>query len=482
VAWNALLLVREVWYRFFNPGTFRALVRAAWATLTTGAPFQWPQLGGAAALAPGGLAAEPALGPADPVRWYVTSADLETFKDAVERGAGPAWQEMLRKEWPGCSYVAFRRTLASGKTEYKSVTVSEDATAQEFMDFYLDDDERPAWDGMITSHSLLEAPPALAPHRAQVVRWLRSFPFAFISRREYVIARRVFQGGDDGALYAITRSVDHPAAPRAEEGLVRMESYYSMWRSRTVPCPRGTARPAAETTLLHFEDFGVPEHLARFAVRHGMAGFVGKMVPRVEAFVLARRARCAPTAADPRAYGAGLRPAMGADTAGDALALALAADAAAAGRPAASRTASDASTCADDSASERSGRVPRSPSMRGLAYMVLASGVAIALSRAGSSSDLAAAQQQQQQQAAAAAAPAASPRGRYRKHVHAALNGARQRANQAVQAKLHGLRSHRVHGGGGGGGGGEPAVHRRRHRPPTPAIAAAALAAGNSLE
>ena len=35
--------------------------------------------------------------------------------------------------------------LQDGKTDYKSVTVAEDATAQEFMDFYLDDDARARW-------------------------------------------------------------------------------------------------------------------------------------------------------------------------------------------------------------------------------------------------------------------------------------------------------------------------------------------------
>lgn len=37
----------------------------------------------------------------------------------------------------------------------------------------------------------------------------------------------------------------------------------SHWRSRTVECPLGSGRPACETTLLHFEDFRIPERLAR---------------------------------------------------------------------------------------------------------------------------------------------------------------------------------------------------------------------------
>ena len=41
--------------------------------------------------------------------------------------------------------------MQNGKTEYKSVTVAEDSTAEEFMDFYLDDDCRTTW---VSPHTL----------------------------------------------------------------------------------------------------------------------------------------------------------------------------------------------------------------------------------------------------------------------------------------------------------------------------------------
>lgn len=139
---------------------------------------------------------------------------------------------------------------------------------------------------MITDHSIVESGPS--QERCQVVHWLRTFPFSFISQREYVIARRVWR--QDGALYGIMKSVSHPQAP-AVSGIVRMDVFYSMWRSRTIPDPTDPSRPACETVLLHHEQFKIPENLARFAVRHGMAGFVKKMAPAVKAFVAARRER-----------------------------------------------------------------------------------------------------------------------------------------------------------------------------------------------
>jgi hypothetical protein len=51
---------------------------------------------------------------------------------------------------------------------------------------------------MISHHETLEEGPS--KHRCQVVRWVRSFPFSFLSDREYIIGRRVWRA-EDGCLY-----------------------------------------------------------------------------------------------------------------------------------------------------------------------------------------------------------------------------------------------------------------------------------------
>lgn len=73
-------------------------------------------------------------------------------------------------------------------------------------------------DGMITEHDVVEnGSPA---DRCQVVRWIRSFPFAFIGDREYVIARRQFRD-PNGCIYVMTKSVEHPRVP-TDDSAVRM--------------------------------------------------------------------------------------------------------------------------------------------------------------------------------------------------------------------------------------------------------------------
>lgn len=93
---------REVWRNLFAPGTFRAVLRALWRTLTTGERFSWPQPAAAAAAAPGPLVPADAGGQDS---WYVGAADLAQFKWTIEEDGRPAgasdWEPMMEKQWPG---------------------------------------------------------------------------------------------------------------------------------------------------------------------------------------------------------------------------------------------------------------------------------------------------------------------------------------------------------------------------------------------
>lgn len=291
-----VMLHRDVWRNFTAPGTFRKLLRQAWHACT-GSPPPPPS-------PRRDVVSRPIH---DDLDWCITESDLQYFQRHAEDDTTPPgysdWELMTRKTiGDQATYTAWRRTMPSGKTEYKSVTVARDASPEEFNDFFLDDGVRAQWDSMLTSHeSVARVTDAeSAPHRLQVVHWKRSFPFSFISARDYVIGRRTFR--QPGVVYGITKAVEHADRPPVQ-GVVRMVTYHSMWRCRAVACPFGSDTPACETLLLHHEDFQIPENLARFAVRAGMGGFIKKMVPAVEPFVSARRQRLLPHEPDAHAFG-----------------------------------------------------------------------------------------------------------------------------------------------------------------------------------
>lgn len=237
--------------------------------------------------------------------WPVTNDDLEFFKNRVMKNVpvqgASVWKILHRDKavGTGVTYSAWWRALPGNHTEYRTQTIVEGASAEEMMDFYLDDPHRQKWDGLITHHEILEQ--GSFADRCQIVRWIRSFPFNFLTDREYVIARRLFR--EDGTLYGITKCIDHPLAPR-QQHIVRMEVFYSMWLTRNICNPKDPSKKACEIVLLHHEQFGIPERLARFVAPRGMNAFCRKMAPFIKEFKIERRKRCCPNEPDSKAYGA----------------------------------------------------------------------------------------------------------------------------------------------------------------------------------
>jgi START domain len=111
------------------------------------------------------------------------------------------------------------------------------------MDFYLSDPDRQRWDNMLTVAETIES--GRFSEREQVVHWVRTFPFAFLSDRSYVIARRMFEV--DGVLYGISKVVKHPQDDAGRT--VRMDNYWSMWCCRPAPCPFGTGEGDNDAVL-----------------------------------------------------------------------------------------------------------------------------------------------------------------------------------------------------------------------------------------
>jgi hypothetical protein len=102
------------------------------------------------------------------------------------------------------------------------------------MDFYLADPVRQQWDGLLTKAEVVED--GDFQHRQQLVHWVRSFPFAFLSDRDYIIGRQVFTRGE--TLYGISKVVKLEGHNPGHT--VQMDQYWSMWSCKPVQCPFGS--------------------------------------------------------------------------------------------------------------------------------------------------------------------------------------------------------------------------------------------------
>ena len=152
LAFHGFALIRELWCALTVRGTFSRIRRAAWGfARDPRGGFVLPPTGVEAAAATAPYASSPSS--SRPLRrvpgvpddsWHVTERDLHAFRAAVESPDSlKSWGEpMLVKDFGTLTYKAWRRSLPDGKTEYKSVTVALDSTAEEFSDFFLDDNAR----------------------------------------------------------------------------------------------------------------------------------------------------------------------------------------------------------------------------------------------------------------------------------------------------------------------------------------------------
>ena len=118
------------------------------------------------------------------------------------------------------------------------------------------------------------------------MRWIRKFPVCAI--RDYILARRCFRVGEN--LYTITRSTEHPLAPRREKPH-RVDRFYSSWVCRTAQWDIDDGdfgMPVSETILVHCEDLGIPKDIGKFVVRQGMFRMVRKIEDAARLYISKR--------------------------------------------------------------------------------------------------------------------------------------------------------------------------------------------------
>eukprot|EP00798_Chlamydomonas_sp_ICE-L_P007966 gene7966-1182_t len=104
LAIHGALILRECWYRVFEAGTFRLFLKSVGLWFCgQGWEFDFPH---AKDPSPQSEDAE-----RDASRWYVTTSDLDTFK---EHTGASGWELMMEKNIPDLiKYQAWRRTLPS---------------------------------------------------------------------------------------------------------------------------------------------------------------------------------------------------------------------------------------------------------------------------------------------------------------------------------------------------------------------------------
>lgn len=83
--------------------------------------------------------------------------------------------------------------------KYVSVTTFEDCSVDLLLDFYMDNDYRMQWDKTVVDHQQLQLDDASATEFGRTVK-----KFPFLTRREYVLAWKLWQG-TNGSFYCFSK-------------------------------------------------------------------------------------------------------------------------------------------------------------------------------------------------------------------------------------------------------------------------------------
>ncbi|KAI4355935.1 hypothetical protein L6164_004659 [Bauhinia variegata] len=197
----------------------------------------------------------------------VTDADLQFLIESLDEKLceSDEWEHVIDKRNSLLSYNAKCNKPKDGPLKYLSVTTFNDVSPEMLRDFYMDNDYRKQWDRTVVEHEQLQVDKSKG---VEVGRTVKKFPL--LRPREYVLAWRLWEGGDK-TFYCFIKECDHPLAPRQRK-YVRVEFFKSGWRIRRVP-----GRNVCEISMFHQEDAGLNTEMAKLAFSRGIWNYVCKM-------------------------------------------------------------------------------------------------------------------------------------------------------------------------------------------------------------
>ncbi|KAH7447901.1 hypothetical protein KP509_01G126600 [Ceratopteris richardii] len=159
----------------------------------------------------------------------ITEADLQNLLqlfDDDEHSGGISWIPVVDKHNDCISYCAkTREAQHESPIEYLSTSLFRNCSCKQLKDFYMDSEYRFKWDKTLESYEILHVNEKAG---YEIGRFVRRFPF--VRPREYVLAWRIWEGGD-GSYYYFAKHCEHPNAPRSSK-YTRVEHYVSGWRIR----------------------------------------------------------------------------------------------------------------------------------------------------------------------------------------------------------------------------------------------------------
>eukprot|EP00210_Caulerpa_lentillifera_P006606 g6311.t1 len=169
------------------------------------------------------------------------------------------WELRVEKQKPGLTFKMERKYWREGLFLYRTSAVFENCDIHDFKEFILSCNERLRWDW--SAEKLFTISPECKTENDAIdldscfIFSENKMPCPF-SNREYLMARRVWSL-KEGGIFAISRSCEHPQAPKPRGRNVRIKDYTTGFLMKEVKSVQGVEGKAVEMSSLYFDNMKI---------------------------------------------------------------------------------------------------------------------------------------------------------------------------------------------------------------------------------
>lgn len=192
-----------------------------------------------------------------------------------------AWEPFIIEE----DLTVWKMQDANYKTTglfcYKLYGKYDDITADDFLQVFLDTENRTKWDTHAADLKVIDSEPAT---QSEVIYWETRWPTLF-SNRDYVFKRRYYKDEVNQVIIVMNKSTEHPLYPPTS-AKARVTEY---WSYMVIKAKNNMDEPGMEFSLTYYDNPGIalPSALSLWVTVQGMPEYLKRL--RIEALAIGEK-------------------------------------------------------------------------------------------------------------------------------------------------------------------------------------------------
>lgn len=191
------------------------------------------------------------------------------------------WEPFIKEEDLTVWKMEETSHKGSGLYCYKMYGKYSDVTANDFLEVFLDTENRTKWDVHAADLKVIDSDPS---SNSDVIYWETKWP-TFFSNRDYVFKRRFHKDEKNKVIVVMNRSTIHPMYPPTSSK-ARVTEF---WSYMVIKAHTNFSEPGIEFSLTYFDNPGIalPSAITLWITVQGMPDYLKRL--RIEALAISEK-------------------------------------------------------------------------------------------------------------------------------------------------------------------------------------------------